>query len=272
MNEASASPATAMAERLRQRRNAERRFKLYGQAAIAIAIGFLAFLLISIAAKSASAFSRHMVDLSLEQPGFASQTDISVTDINLAVRDKLIEIFPESANDRVARADLFAITTRLAVLPLRDSLKANPERANLPIKARLALSDDLDLYLKNNLRKHRSTKIGEAGRLSQSGASRYRLTAAGRDGFVAFQDELQALGGVQQDILISLEDAWFELESVSGAALVLNHLAGPLPAIGEQASADITATYLNSISGNRKVSNRQIAAALHLKAQGLITR
>ena len=182
-----------MAARLRQRRNAERRFKMYGQAAIAIAIGFLVFLMVSIALKSSSAFSRHMVDLTLERPDLAQRSELSVTDINLAVRDRLLELFPEATGDRAARVDLFAITTRLAVLPLRDTLAANPDLANLPLQARLALSDDLDLYLKNDLRKHRRADIGAAGRLSRSQPGRYRLTAAGRDGFVVFQDQIQNL-------------------------------------------------------------------------------
>lgn len=272
MNRVSSSVATSGEARLRRRRNAERRFKLYGQLAIGIAMGFLALLLISIGTRASSAFSRHMVELTLERPDLAMSNDLSVTEINLAVRDRLLEIFPDSTIDRAARADAFGMTTRLAVLPLRNKLNSNPELANLPIRARLALSDDLDLYLKNELRQHEQVLVGEAGRLAQTGVGQYRLTDAGPNGFVAFQDQIETMGDARQDLLISLSGAWFELENVSGAVLVLKHLAGPLPPLGEQSGATISATFLNSTGADRQVSNRQVAMALYLKDRGQISR
>ena len=272
MNKPGISPAISTAERLRQRRNAERRFKLYGQAAIGIAMTFLVALLLSIAIKASSAFTQHMVDVTLDRPDFAEQTEFSVTEVNLAVRDRLLDIFPEAGADRSTRADLFNITTRLAVLPIRERLNADPDLAREPIRARLALSDDLDLYLKNEIGRHRNVRVGAAGRLSVNDAGFYRLTDAGPNGFVAFQDQVQATEADPQDILISLGDAWFELERVSGAVLVLSHLAGPLPELGEQSGAPIGATYLNSISENRRVSLRQIAIILHLQDRGDVAR
>lgn len=272
MSDPGLSRSVSTAARLRHRRNAERRFKLYGQAAIGIAISFLIILLLSITIKASSAFTQHMVDVTLERPDFAEQTEFTVTEVNLAVRDHFLDVFPEAGAARSTRADLFNITTRLAVLPLRERLSANPDLAREPIQARLALSDDLDLYLKNEISRHRSVRVGEAGRLSRSDTGFYRLTDAGPNGFVDFQDQVQDTVSDPQDILISLGDAWFELEGVTGAVLILSHLAGPLPELGEQASAPIRATYLNSLSENRRVSLRQIAITLHLKDRGEISR
>ena len=272
MSKPGVSPSVSTAERLRQRRNAERRFELYGQAAIGIAISFLLVLLLSIIIKSSAAFTQHTVSVTLDRPDFADQTEFTVTEVNLAVRDQLLDLFPEADADRSARADLYNITTRLAVLPLRERLLADPAIARAPIRARLALSDDLDLYLKNEIDRHRSAYVGDAGRLSVSDVGLYRLTDAGPDGFVSFQDQVQNSQADAQDILISLGQAWFELERVSGAVLVLSHLAGPLPALGEQAGAPINATYLDSTSENRRVSLRQIAIILHLKDRGEIAR
>ena len=272
MGERRPSPAVAPAARLRERRNAERRFKLYGQAAIGIAISFLVILLVSIIFKASSAFTQHMVDITLDRPDFAEKSEFTVTEVNLAVRDQLLAMFPEAGAERSTRADLFSITTRLAVLPLRERLSNDPSLASQPIRARVALSDDGDLYLKNEIGRHRSVRVGEAGRLSRTDSGLFRLTDAGPDGFVIFQDQVQAIAADPQDILISLGGAWFELERVSGAVLVLSHLAGPLPDLGEQASAPIRATYLNSISDNRRVSLRQIAIMLHLKERGDISR
>ena len=51
--------------RLKKRHGAEARFKLYGQLAIGIAIVALVTLLISIFGQASSAFSRHVLSLSL---------------------------------------------------------------------------------------------------------------------------------------------------------------------------------------------------------------
>ena len=136
MSERRPSPAVAPAARLRERRNAERRFKLYGQAAIGIAISFLVILLVSIIFKASSAFTQHMVDITLDRPDFAEQSEFTVTEVNLAVRDRLTELFPEAGAERSTRAALFSITTRLAVLPLRERLSNDASLASQPIRAR----------------------------------------------------------------------------------------------------------------------------------------
>ncbi|MHA7898983.1 MAG: phosphate ABC transporter permease PstA [Henriciella sp.] len=262
----------ADAKRLRQRYQAERRFKLYGQIAIAIAVSFLGILLISIASKAASAFTRHELVLSIDQPDFATQTNLTVSDFNLAVRDALLEEFPEIADDRLARAELFGLTTRLAVLPLARQVQDNPTIANLPIETRLALSDDLDLYLKSDLQSHRQRDIGVAGRLSRTATGSYRLTDAGPDGFASLLADPQMFSDTSGDILIGLAGAHFELLEITGAALVLKHLAGPLPPLGEQNQARIGATLLSTRDADRKVSNRQVAMAVHLLDEDRIER
>lgn len=257
-------------ERLKKRHQAERRFRFYGQAAIAIAITFLAVLLISIGMRASSAFTRHTLVLSLDRPDFASASAPSVTDLNLAVREELLAIFPEANGDRVARSELFDLTTRLAVQPLLKDLQANPDIANLPLKAKLALSDELDLYLKGDISRHRQIDVGRAGRLAQTDNGIFRLTDAGADDFLAFQDRLESLGDISTRILIFVSGAWFELESTSGAALTLSHLAGPVPEPGEQSLATVSAVLLETASMDRKVTNRQIAWTLLLKESGLI--
>lgn len=266
------SPNDAAQARLRKRHNAEIRFKLYGRAAIFIALSFLAILIISIGSRAASAFTRYTVDLSLERQDFVGRSDVSVSDLNIAVRDRLLEIFPEASDDRLARADVFALTTRLAVLPLRDKLRANPELANLPLKSHLPLSDDLDLYLKQDLRHHIDIDVGSAGRFASIEGNLFQVTDAGPNGFLKFQEQMDALGQDETDILVSVNGAWFELQQISGAALVIGHVAGPLPTVGEQNEAAISATILGSLEADRKVTNRQIAMALHLLERGDISR
>ena len=91
------------------------------------------------------------------------------------------------------------------------------------------MSDDLDLYLKNDFRTHRTVEGGRAGRLSGTRSGTFRVTDAGPDGFETFQSFLEDQSEPRTDILISLQGVWFELGAISGAALELQHLAGALP-------------------------------------------
>jgi phosphate transport system permease protein len=270
MTEHSHQIEQARSAHLQRRYNEERRFKLYGQIAIGIAVSFLAILLISIAFRASSAFSRHMIVLDLDPATLSSQEDVTATELNLAVHAELLKLFPELADSRVPRRDLFSVTPRLAVLPVLSRFKRSHMSA--PVRVRLALSDELDLYLKGPIKAHDSVRIGEAGRLAQLADGSYRLTDAGMDNFLAFEDSLSEPTQPDTDILISLDRALFELTDTSGAALFLTHLAGPLPDLGEQQAIPVSAIMLGSTSANRPLNNRQIALAMLLRDAGKVER
>lgn len=257
---------------LQRRYNRERRFKLYGQIAIGIAVSFLAILLISITVKATSAFSRHMIVLELDPAELSNQADLDATELNLAVHRELLKLFPELSQERIQRRDLFSVTPRLAVLPVLNRFKRTLSNRDAPVRVRLALSDELDLYLKGPIKDHESIRIGEAGRLAKLNDGSYRLTDAGMDNFLAFEDSLGARPQPMSDILIALDQGLFELTETSGAALFLNHLAGPLPALGEQHAIPVNAIMLGSTSANRPLNNRQIALAMLLRDAGKIER
>ena len=258
--------------RLRNRYNAERRFKLYGQIAIGIAVSFLAIMLVSISLRATTAFSRHMVVLDLDPSNLSNHSDLSVSDLNLAVRAELLDLFPELADERSKRADLFSVTPRLSVLPLKRRLQNDGAGADGSVRARFALSDEMDLYMKGEIKQHRASDIGRAGRFARLSTGAYRLTDAGQDSFIAFQDQLAAMDPAETDILVSLSGALFELSDTAGASLILDHLAGPLPALGEQAGRPVTAIFLGSASPDRQLNNRQIALAILLQNAGQIER
>jgi len=262
----------AQEARLRRRYHAERRFKLYGQLAIGFAVSFLAIMLISIAARASSAFSNHMLVLNLDQAEVADVDSLTVSDLNLTVRSELLDMFPELAEDRLQRADLFSLSPRLAVLPLVEDLQAPRVLGDGTVSVRLALADELDLYLKRDIRKHSTLEVGSAGRLARLSTGAFRLTDAGQDSFIAFQDRLADMEAPRTDILISLSGALFELADTAGASLILNYLAGPMPQLGEQASRPVQAIFLGSASEDRPLSNRQIALTMLLKRDGRIER
>ena len=133
MTEPAISSEELAKRRLKKRHAAERRFKLYGQLAIAVAIGFLAVLLVSIASRAFNAFSHHMLILTIDQAELSERTELTVSDLNLATRETLLREFPEISTDRTARIELFGLTTRLAVLPLTQDAARTPSMFDGPV-------------------------------------------------------------------------------------------------------------------------------------------
>lgn len=206
MTEPSASELSR-AKHLKRRNDAERRFKLYGQVAIGLAVSFLAMLLLSIGSKAIGAFSRHTLTLSLptiERPVDAAP---SVTQLNLAVRTALVEALPQVGDDSLERSEIYALTTRLAVLPLQRRLAADLALTDGAVDAKLAVSDDIDLYLKNEAGAHRVRALGQAGRFTQTASGTFRLTDAGLDGFVELRDRIGRAEDQAIDTLVSVNGA-----------------------------------------------------------------
>lgn len=272
MTEPAISSSDQRIAHLRRRYRAERRFKFYGQAAIAIAVSLLVILLLSIGGKASSAFSRHMLILDLAPASLETAPSASVTELNTVVHARLAELFPEVASTADGRAELHKLTPRLAVRAVQAQLAQRPEGASRRLEASLALSDELDLYLKTEAPHLERFALGQAGRFAQTDRGAFRLTDAGPDGFTALHNRSADAEIAAENILIALSGAWFSLDNISGAALELSHLAGTIPRLGEQANAPVRVIILGSSPANRAVSNRQIAMAFLLQESGVIER
>ena len=125
--------------RMRRRNQAERRFKLYGQIAIGFAVSFLVALLISIGFRAVSAFSQHALVVELPAEELSEPGRLDVTELNLAIRANLLTTFPELANERVERVDLFALVPRLAVLPVVQDLQSHEPVSEGSLSVNLAM-------------------------------------------------------------------------------------------------------------------------------------
>ncbi len=277
-----ASPfaSAAAIARLKKRHKAERRFRFYGQLAIGIALSALLVLAYSIISQAAPAFTKHVMvfDLVLDAdtvaPGGREDTEAIASNVEgfySLVQTDLRETFPELADDRGQRRELYQLVTRLAVLDIARKTAQQPETIGTTQRFTAALSDDLDLYLKGGLTARRSLNTGQAGRLSQREDGRYNLTDAGPDGFPALKAAISQMGP-QASTLIRLHEAWFHIDAKSGAALTLTYLAGPVPDLGEQQGVSFDVLILSEAAANRSVSDRQIALALLLREQGRIKR
>lgn len=148
------SEVRAAAERrLRKRNAAERRFKLYGQLAIVIAISFLAVLLTRIVSQGASAFQTHSVSASVFiDPARVDRSYIEGTNFDQLAAESLLARLglrddPEGLLSREVRGLLSPDVGRRLLAKVREDQSLIGR--NVPVTG--ALSDDADLYFKGQI-------------------------------------------------------------------------------------------------------------------------
>jgi len=145
------------AARLRKRYAAERRFKLYGVAAIGIALGMLAVLLASIVSQGYTAFAQH--DLALEiyfdpaeidPQGTRDAAAISGANYGALARQSLQSVFPE-VESRAERRRLNSLISNGAAFELRQMVIDDPSLIGTRKTVRIAMASDYDQLLKGNI-------------------------------------------------------------------------------------------------------------------------
>ncbi|MGH7286756.1 MAG: phosphate ABC transporter permease PstA [Myxococcota bacterium] len=185
MTEPKAPNAEAVRRRLRQRYAAERRFRVYGAAAIGAAMLALVVLLLSVVVRAVPAFWEYDVRLPVRyeaahlDPEGRGVRALPQGNYAAPVREALRARFPEVS----ARSDIRALNALLSVdapFELRERVLAEPSLVGRSQEVRLLLSDAADLYLKSR---------GEANPPDTAG-----LSAAQ----VGWLDALQAEGRIER--------------------------------------------------------------------------
>ncbi|MCP1336232.1 phosphate ABC transporter permease PstA [Futiania mangrovi] len=130
--------------RRRRRYAADRRLKLYGIAAIAVAIGLLGILIVSLVAKGYLAFVETVVTIDVTVPaGAADPADPAKANYRAIVADSFGALFPE-VTDRRALRDLNGILSRGASLKVRDMVAADPGLIGKTFAVSVPVSDPFD--------------------------------------------------------------------------------------------------------------------------------
>lgn len=136
------------AARLKKRYQAERRFRAYGQAAIATVGLILFFLLGSIVYTSLPAFTHHYVTLDIAlSEDYIDADDLADSNWQGVVRASLREAFPEVKKRREKR-ELYKFLSIGAADDVRDYVTDNPQDIGKTVALPVTLSDDVDLVLK----------------------------------------------------------------------------------------------------------------------------
>ena len=142
---------------LKKRYAREKRFQLFGKAAVLSGFVFLFFLLLDITTKALPAFSitEIQLDIAVDRETLALDADVEITDTVLAalnysglIKKALRDAFPE-VRQRKQKKLLYRLVSSGAEFALRDRLSAQPEliggeKLSLWLKA----DDDIDTYYK----------------------------------------------------------------------------------------------------------------------------
>lgn len=143
--------------RLKRRHAAEKRFRLYGVLAVALAIGALALLLGTITAKGFGAFfqTRVLIDVTfdpaeIDPDATRSAEVLRKGNYGILVKRAMYDMFPAVEGRRDKRA-LTKILSSGNDLVLRDMMLADPALIGTTQSVWLIGSDDLDMLEKGNL-------------------------------------------------------------------------------------------------------------------------
>ena len=138
------------ARRLRKRYAAERRFKAYSLAAVAVALGMLVFLLVSITSTGYSAFVQteaaleiHFDAEEIDPQGTRDPAVLNGANYQRLISRTLYEIFPD-VTDRRGRSALRKMVSAGAQYELRDQVVADPDLIGTTATVAILLHSDID--------------------------------------------------------------------------------------------------------------------------------
>lgn len=250
---------------MRRRRRSEALFKALALGAVCLAVGVLALLLLMIGGQASRAFSHYMLKVELDweevaaNPALAQSVSLSaaVSELHDFVRADLTASFPAAREDRRALVELNGMVNRLAFVPVASRIVENPLIAGDPLGFEVALSDDIDLFLKGTPRYRREVWMKQTARLDVENGQARLIFAPGAG--------LSAEDGV---VLVHAGGAVLRLTDMEGEVAPGELLAGRLPRAGELTPDRVIAYRIETPELERSVTDRQIAWALLLQEQG----
>jgi phosphate transport system permease protein len=140
------NPFSSQIPGLKWRRQSESIFKTSGLVAIFIAIGFLAFMVGTIAWQGSGALRESHIQLNVDLSELSVE-DIETTSFDAIYKRALKQQFPDVKGRKTVRK-LYGLLSPDAGYELRNHLRENPELTGQKIDFWFLASDDADLYIK----------------------------------------------------------------------------------------------------------------------------
>ncbi len=142
---------------LARRQRAERRFRVYGRLAIALALVFLSFLFFSIVSKGYTAFQQTYVkidvyiDPAMIDPNNTRDSKVlSAGDYGGVIKQALRDMYPDVTNRRDKRA-LYGMVSTGAAFQLRDMVINKPALVGTTQSLWVPADDDFDMLAKGHI-------------------------------------------------------------------------------------------------------------------------
>ena len=155
MTDPQRSPSETILASLPRRRRAEARFRIYGIAAIGVALAFLVLLIGAIGSKGIGAFEQAEIALDvtldesvLDPSGARDPETLSTANYRAVVRAALGEIFPDAVRKRRDRRKLMGLVSAGAGFELRERVLEDPELIGRTMRVWLPADDEVDMLLK----------------------------------------------------------------------------------------------------------------------------
>ena len=149
--------APAVTARLARRHAAERRFRIYGIVAIALALVFLATLFVSICSRGYTAFAQTFIQLDVAlDPSVLDLGDdrdagtLGAANYQGAVKQSVRGLFPE-VKKRRDRRKLNAMISTGAAYQVREMVLADPGLVGTTIAVWVPADDDIDMLMKGHI-------------------------------------------------------------------------------------------------------------------------
>jgi phosphate transport system permease protein len=136
---------------LSKRYRAERRFRLYGLAAIIASLTFLSLLFISIIGNGYTAFQQTYIQLEIFlDPTHLKKDALATADYSALIKKSLRDMFPDVKGRREKRT-LYGMVSSGAGFQLRDLVLRNPEVIGRKVSVWVKADDDVDMFVKGHI-------------------------------------------------------------------------------------------------------------------------
>jgi len=243
-----------------RRYRAERRFKFYGIAAIAVTAVFLVLLFADILVKGLPAFIENRITLpvKIDQAAIDPQNSrdpkiIRAGDFDAPIREAFRAMFPD-VTSRADRKKLMGLLSSGAADDFRSMVMSNPALIGQDAKVPVLLSDDADQYLKGRqtgVEKY----VGQGTMTAVAEGDKFKLTT-------------DAATLPQPGDVIRMNGGAFRILSVGNGALLAEQLTAP-KSLDPAASGAWDIVRFTIPEQNRRVDDQEALWLEHLKEQGV---
>ena len=243
-----------------RRYRAERRFKFYGIAAIAVTAVFLVLLFADILAKGLPAFTENRITLPVKvdqaaiDPGNSRDPKVIRTgDFDAPIREAFRALFPD-VTSRADRKKLMGLLSSGAADDFRSKVMSNPSLIGQDAKVPVLLSDDADQYLKG-----RQTGVekypGQGTMTAVAEGDKFKLTT-------------DAASLPQPGDIVRMNGGAFRILSIGNGGLLAEQVTAP-KSLDPAASGAWNIVRFTVPEHNRRIDDQEALWLEHLKEQGV---